>query len=203
MGTASPTTFDAGGFDYDQLVLNFSAVRSVRRRRVRLAAQRRDRPRSARRSVFDLRRRAELVPQRRRAAAERRSRRRRARRCSRASVRRTRSTRTAPRSAPTSTWKRTSRRSSSAPSPLRGEDYSDFGEQRLRQARGALRLHRGVRAARLGADRLPRAVAAAAVLRDDVDELHRRRAVRHHDVPGQRPGRARARRAGPRRRGSR
>src|SRR5262245_41920235 len=28
MGTASPTTFDAGGFKYDQLVLNFSAVRS-------------------------------------------------------------------------------------------------------------------------------------------------------------------------------
>jgi iron complex outermembrane receptor protein len=28
MGTASPTRFDAGGFDYDQLVLNFSAVRA-------------------------------------------------------------------------------------------------------------------------------------------------------------------------------
>ena len=28
MGTASPTQFDAGGFDYDQLVLNFSAVRA-------------------------------------------------------------------------------------------------------------------------------------------------------------------------------
>ncbi len=28
MGTASPTTFDAGGFTYDQLVLNFSAVRA-------------------------------------------------------------------------------------------------------------------------------------------------------------------------------
>jgi iron complex outermembrane receptor protein len=28
MGTASPTTFDAGGFNYDQLVLNFSAVRA-------------------------------------------------------------------------------------------------------------------------------------------------------------------------------
>jgi iron complex outermembrane receptor protein len=28
MGTASPTTFDAGGFSYDQMVLNFSAVRS-------------------------------------------------------------------------------------------------------------------------------------------------------------------------------
>ena len=28
MGTASPTTFDAGGFTYEQLVLNFSAVRA-------------------------------------------------------------------------------------------------------------------------------------------------------------------------------
>jgi iron complex outermembrane receptor protein len=28
MGTASPTTFDAGGFSYDQMVLNVSAVRS-------------------------------------------------------------------------------------------------------------------------------------------------------------------------------
>jgi iron complex outermembrane receptor protein len=28
MGTASPTTFDAGGFTYDQLVFNFSAVRA-------------------------------------------------------------------------------------------------------------------------------------------------------------------------------
>ena len=28
MGTTSPTTFDAGGFSYDQLVLNFSAVRA-------------------------------------------------------------------------------------------------------------------------------------------------------------------------------
>jgi iron complex outermembrane receptor protein len=28
LGTASPTTFDAGGFTYDQLVLNFSAVRA-------------------------------------------------------------------------------------------------------------------------------------------------------------------------------
>jgi hypothetical protein len=28
MGTASPTTFDAGGFKYDQLVLNFSAVKA-------------------------------------------------------------------------------------------------------------------------------------------------------------------------------
>jgi iron complex outermembrane receptor protein len=28
MGTASPTQFDAGGFDYDQLVLNFTAVRA-------------------------------------------------------------------------------------------------------------------------------------------------------------------------------
>ena len=29
MGTSSPTQFDAGGFDYEQLVLNFSAVRSI------------------------------------------------------------------------------------------------------------------------------------------------------------------------------
>jgi iron complex outermembrane receptor protein len=29
MGTASPTTFDAGGFTYEQLVLNFSAVRAL------------------------------------------------------------------------------------------------------------------------------------------------------------------------------
>jgi iron complex outermembrane receptor protein len=29
LGTASPTTFDAGGFDYDQLVLNISGVRGV------------------------------------------------------------------------------------------------------------------------------------------------------------------------------
>jgi iron complex outermembrane receptor protein len=28
MGTASPTQFDAGGFDYDQVVLNFTAVRA-------------------------------------------------------------------------------------------------------------------------------------------------------------------------------
>ena len=29
LGPASPTTFDAGGFDYDQLVLNFSGVRKL------------------------------------------------------------------------------------------------------------------------------------------------------------------------------
>lgn len=29
LGVSSPTVFDAGGFDYDQLVLNFSGVRSV------------------------------------------------------------------------------------------------------------------------------------------------------------------------------
>ena len=29
LGTASKTEFDAGGFDYDQLVLNFSGVRQL------------------------------------------------------------------------------------------------------------------------------------------------------------------------------
>ena len=29
LGTASPTSFDAGGFDYDELVLNFSGVRKM------------------------------------------------------------------------------------------------------------------------------------------------------------------------------
>ena len=59
---------------------------------------------------------------------------------------------------------------------LRAEDYSDFGRQRLRQGRGrTLRLHRGVRAARLRADGFSRAVVATAVLCDDVDKkIHRR-----------------------------
>src|SRR4030095_12138882 len=29
LGAASPTSFDAGGFDYDELVFNFSGVRTV------------------------------------------------------------------------------------------------------------------------------------------------------------------------------
>ena len=67
----------------------------------------------------------------------------------------------------------------------------------LRQAVGALRVHRHGRAARHGVHRLPRAVAAAAVLPVHRDQLHRPRratAVRHRHLPRQRPGRDRARR---------
>ena len=71
LGPTSKTKFDAGGFDYDQLVLNFSGVRQVEVGALRLAAERRGRPRGAARKLLDLRRRAGLVPQRRRAAAER------------------------------------------------------------------------------------------------------------------------------------
>ena len=74
---------------------------------------------------------------------------------------------------------------------LRGEHYSDFGENLVRQAVGALRLHRA--ASRCA----PRCRTASARRRcsssssDHVDQLHRRRAVRHHDVPG-RPIRSRS-----------
>ena len=68
LGAASKTVFDAGGFDYDQLVLNVSGVRGVEigafasplNVAVGVEARRED--------VFDLRRRAGLVSQRRRAA---------------------------------------------------------------------------------------------------------------------------------------
>ena len=65
----------------------------------------------------------------------------RARRSSRASVRRTRPMRIVRLSAPMSTSRRISRRSSWAPSPLRAEDYSDFGNNVSGKVAGALRLH--------------------------------------------------------------
>ena len=71
IGPDSKTKFDAGGFDYDQLVLNVSGVRPVEVEGFRVAAQRRHRSRSAARNVLDLRRRAGFVPQRRRDVAER------------------------------------------------------------------------------------------------------------------------------------
>ena len=109
IGTASQTEFDAGGFDYDQLVLNFSGVRAVDVGALASPLNVATGVEARREELRDLRGRAELLPQRRRAAAERHTRRRRARRCSRASGRQTKSTRTAPRSAPTSTSKRISR----------------------------------------------------------------------------------------------
>ncbi len=45
-------------------------------------------------------------------------------------------------------------------------------------------------AARIDLQRLPRAVAAPAILHHDVDEFHRRRAGRHLDGGGEQPGRA-------------
>ena len=159
------------------------------RDRPRLAAEHRDRRRSAPRNLQHLRRRAGFLSQWRRACRTAR-RPRPARRCSRASGRRTRWTKTAPPSARTSTSKRTSRSKFLASVALRGESYSDFGEN----VSGKLSLRydftEQLRAARLGAERLPGAVAAAAVLRDHVDQLHQRRAVRHHDLPGHRSGRA-------------
>ena len=50
LGPTSKTTFDAGGFDYDQLVMNVSGVRT-RGGRARLAAEHRDRRRSAARRL--------------------------------------------------------------------------------------------------------------------------------------------------------
>ena len=89
MGTASPTTFDAGGFDYDQLVLNFSAVRAFDvgafASPLNVAAGIEAREETY--SIFAGE--PSSYRQRRRAAAERLSRRRRARRCSRAFGRRT------------------------------------------------------------------------------------------------------------------
>ena len=86
---------------------------------------------------------------------------------------------------------------------LRGESYSDFGENLSGKLSMRYDFTDKLRAARLGAERLPRALAAAAVLRHDLDELHRRRAVRHHDVPGVRSGRAGTGRPAARRRGVR
>ena len=107
IGPTSKTKFDAGGFDYDQLVLNVSGVRPVEigafasplNVAVGLEARRE--------TLLDLRRRAGFVPQRRRAAGERHRRRRPARRCSRASGRRTKSMRIGRRSARTSISRRT------------------------------------------------------------------------------------------------
>ena len=67
-------------------------------------------------------------------------------------------------------------------------------QQPGRQAGRPLRLQQAVRPARLAAERLPRAVAAAAELHRHLDQLHRRRAVRDHHLQADRPGRRRARR---------
>ncbi len=79
---------------------------------------------------------------------------------------------------------------------LRGEHYSDFGENLSGKLAGRYDFTESFALARLGAERLPCAVAPAAVLPDDLDELHRRPAVRRHHVPGDRSDRARARLAG-------
>ena len=202
MGTASPTTFDAGGFTYDQLVLNFSAVRAfdvgafASPLNVATGLEAREEtysifagepssyinggvllpngsPTASGAQVFPGFRPANVTD----------------------------ADRTAIGAYVDLEANLTEKFLGSA--ALRAEDYSDFGSNVSGKVAATLRLHRLVRAARLRADGLSRAVAAAAVLRDDVDELHRRHSVRHHVVPRQRPHRARARRAGSRRRGGR
>jgi iron complex outermembrane receptor protein len=111
LGTASPTVFDAGGFDYDQIVMNVSGVRPVEMK----ALLRRSTSQSVSRRGARNIRSSPASPIRIAMAAccLTVSRRRPAHRSSPASGRRTRVARTAPPSAPTSTWKQTSPRSSS------------------------------------------------------------------------------------------
>ncbi len=66
-----PTVFDAGGFDYDQIVFNFSGVRQLDVGGLGLAGQHRGGHRGTDRELLDLRRRARLLAQWRRAVAER------------------------------------------------------------------------------------------------------------------------------------
>ena len=68
LGTASQTVFDAGGFDYDQLVLNVSGVRSVEIGAFASPLNVAVGVEARREELLDLRRRAGLVSQRRRAA---------------------------------------------------------------------------------------------------------------------------------------
>ena len=159
LGTASKTVFDAGGFDYDQLVLNVSGVRSVEigafasplNVAVGIEARRETysifagEPDSYRNGGVLLNGAADGVG---RAgvpglpAGERRRRRPHRRR----RVRRP-----------------GGERHREVPRVGRAARRELLGLRRepLRQARGALRLHRQLRAARLGAERLPRAVAAS------------------------------------------
>ena len=178
-------------------------VQLLRRARIRsgpgFTAQRRARPRSARRRLFDLRWGTGLLPQWRRAVAAVRARHRlryaecradprgRLRDCIRgAGISRLP---TRERSGRRSHGRRCVRRSRSkrhgeVPRVRRGARRALFGFRRepLGQAVGPLRLHQRLCTARLDPEWLPCAFAAAAVLRDDLDQLHRRRALRRHDL---------------------
>ena len=77
----------------------------------------------------------------------------------------------------------------------RYEHYSDFGSTLNGKIAGRLRAGRRRRAARLGLDRLPRAVAPPAILHRHLDQQCQRRADRGRHLPGHRPGLGRARRA--------
>ena len=79
---------------------------------------------------------------------------------------------------------------------LRYEDYSDFGSDLNWKLAGRFEPVDGHRLARLGLDRLPRSLAAAAILCRRVDPERQRRAARYGDPAGQQSGRAGARRQG-------
>jgi iron complex outermembrane receptor protein len=72
---------------------------------------------------------------------------------------------------------------------VRGEHYSDFGENLSGKLAARYDFTQTFALRASVSERLPCTLAAAAVLRDDLDELHRRFAVRRNDVPGDRPDR--------------
>ena len=163
LGPASPTVFDAGGFDYDQLVLNLSGVRPVevgafasplnvavgieaRREEYSIFAGEPDsyrnggvllngQPTASGSQVFAGFRPANAGSEDRTAVG--------------AYV----------------DLEANVTEKFLASVAVRGEHYSDFGENLSGKLAGRYDFTRELRAARLGAERLPRALAAAAVLR--------------------------------------